>query len=56
MGGRVSAIDLLYTKATREKILRCIFNKEFKTKFLKPALGDSACAFGAAMLSCKSQD
>ena len=54
IGGGVGNCDLLYTQATRDKILRYVFNKELKTQFLKPALGDSAGVFGAAMLACKA--
>jgi predicted NBD/HSP70 family sugar kinase len=51
IGGGVGNIDLLYTQETRQKILSYIFNNELKTRFLKPALGDSAGVFGAAMLT-----
>lgn len=51
IGGGVGNIDLLYTEETRQKILRYIFNDELKTSFLKPALGDSAGVFGAALLT-----
>ena len=54
IGGGVGNCDLLYTQATRDKVLRYVFNKELKTQFLKPALGDSAGVFGAAMLACKA--
>jgi len=53
IGGGVGQCELLYTQATRDKILPYVFNKELKTKFLKPTLGDSAGVFGAAMLACK---
>lgn len=51
IGGSVGNINLLYAESTRSKISPYICNKELKTLFLKPALGDSAGAFGAAMLN-----
>lgn len=54
ISGSVGAIDLLYMESTRAKILRYIFNKELKTSFLRPVLGDSAGALGAALLSSRS--
>jgi predicted NBD/HSP70 family sugar kinase len=51
IGGGVGNIDLLYEEATREAVLRHIFNKQLRTEFLRPTLGDSAGVFGAAMLS-----
>jgi predicted NBD/HSP70 family sugar kinase len=50
IGGGVGNIDLLYTPATRAAVLRHTFNPEVRTAFLRPALGDSAGVFGAAML------
>jgi predicted NBD/HSP70 family sugar kinase len=50
IGGGVGNIDDLYTPATREKIAALIFNPTFDAALLKPALGDSAGVFGAAML------
>lgn len=50
IGGGVGNIDLLYTEATRQAVLKHTFNSEVRTKFLKPTLGDSAGVFGAAML------
>jgi len=50
IGGGVGNIDLLYTKGVKE-VEKYIFNKELDTLFLKPALGDSAGVFGAAMLT-----
>jgi len=50
IGGGVGNIDLLYTEATRQAVLKHTFNGEVRTNFLKPALGDSAGVFGAAML------
>lgn len=51
IGGSVGNIDLLYTESTRAKISPYICNKELKTPFSKPSLGDSAGAFGAAMIN-----
>ncbi|HLB34109.1 MAG TPA: ROK family protein [Chthoniobacterales bacterium] len=50
IGGGVGNCEILYTEETRQKIIPYIFNKELKTQFLKPTLGDSAGVFGAAML------
>jgi fructokinase len=49
IGGGVGNIDLLYTEG-REEVKKHIFNKRLDTLFLKPALGDSAGVFGAALL------
>jgi predicted NBD/HSP70 family sugar kinase len=51
IGGGVGNINLLYTQTTRDKIARYVFNDEFKTALLRPALGDSAGVFGAALLT-----
>lgn len=50
IGGGVGAIDLLYAQSTRHKIAYYVFNNECQTKILRPALGNSAGVFGAAML------
>lgn len=50
LGGGVGNIDALYTEETRRKITASIFNPTFEAALLKPALGDSAGVFGAAML------
>ncbi len=50
IGGGVGNMDLLYEKETRAAILRHLFNPELRTELLRPALGDSAGVFGAAML------
>jgi fructokinase len=50
IGGGVGNIDFLYGEATREAILKFTFNSELRTRILRPALGDSAGVFGAAML------
>jgi len=55
IGGGVGNIDLLYEDETRAAILRHLFNHELRTKLLRPALGDSAGVFGAAMLCEKEQ-
>ena len=54
IGGGVGNIDVLYTAEARTAVLRHTFNPEVRTRFLKPALGDSAGVFGAAML-CASR-
>ncbi len=51
IGGGVGNLDLLYTQATRDAVLRFTFNPELKTELLRPSLGDSAGVFGAAMLA-----
>jgi fructokinase len=53
LGGGVGNIDLLYTGRTREKITASIFNPTFDAAVLKPALGDSAGVFGAALLTAR---
>jgi fructokinase len=53
LGGGVGNIDALYTDETRKKITAAIFNPTFEAALLKPALGDSAGVFGAAMLVAK---
>lgn len=49
IGGGVGNIDLLYTEGVDE-VKKYIFNPKLETLFLKPALGDSAGVFGAALL------
>ena len=49
IGGGVGNIDVLYTEGPKA-VARNIFNHEFVTPILKPALGDSAGVFGAAAL------
>jgi predicted NBD/HSP70 family sugar kinase len=50
IGGGVGNVDLLYTEGYR-RIKKYMFNPdELKTPILKPALGDSAGVFGAALL------
>lgn len=51
IGGGVGNLDLLYTEETRQAVLAFTFNPELRTRILRPALGDSAGVFGAAMLT-----
>lgn len=51
IGGGVGNIDALYGEETRRAVLRHLFNRELRTIFLKPVLGDSAGVFGAALLA-----
>jgi len=51
IGGGVGNIDLLYAESTRREVLKHLFNPVVRTEFLRPALGDSAGVFGAALLS-----
>lgn len=50
-GGGVGTIDALYTEKMRERIAGKIFAPRLETALLRPALGDSAGVFGAAMLT-----
>jgi fructokinase len=50
IGGGVGNMALLYEDKTRQAVLKHIFNKELRTRILKPTLGDSAGVFGAALL------
>ena len=49
LGGGLANIDLLYTEGVA-RIPAHLFNPRLETPFLRPALGDSAGVFGAAML------
>ena len=49
LGGGLGNIDFLYTEG-REAVSRNIFNPVLTTPIVRPALGDSAGVFGAAML------
>lgn len=49
LGGGLGNIDFLYTSG-REAVSKNIFNPELTTPIVRPALGDSAGVFGAAML------
>ena len=51
IGGGVGQIDRLYAQKTRAVIRRHLFNHELRTEILRPALGDSAGVFGAALLA-----
>jgi predicted NBD/HSP70 family sugar kinase len=55
VGGGLGNIGLFYEERTRQAVLRHLFNPEIRTEFLRPALGDSAGVFGAAMLSASSR-
>lgn len=50
IGGGVGNMALLYEDETRQAVLNHVFNKELRTRILKPTLGDSAGVFGAALL------
>jgi predicted NBD/HSP70 family sugar kinase len=54
IGGGIGNLDLLYAESTRRAVLQHLFNNELSTEFMKPALGDSAGVFGAAMLGSSS--
>ncbi|MEI6081945.1 MAG: ROK family protein [Verrucomicrobiota bacterium] len=54
IGGGVGNLDLLYEEETRTAVLKHLFNEQFRTPILRPALGDSAGVFGAAMLTATS--
>jgi predicted NBD/HSP70 family sugar kinase len=54
IGGGVGNLDLLYEPETRAAILRHLFNQDLRTELLRPALGDSAGVFGAAMLCART--
>ncbi len=49
LGGGLGNIDFLYTEG-REEVSKNIFNPILTTPIVRPALGDSAGVFGAAML------
>jgi predicted NBD/HSP70 family sugar kinase len=50
-GGGVGNLDLIYSEGLRAAVLPHLFNRELKTAFLRPTLGDSAGVFGAALLA-----
>ncbi len=54
LGGGVGNISALYTDGVAE-LKKYVFNHRLDTKILKPALGDSAGVFGAAMLVAESR-
>lgn len=49
LGGGLGNIDILYTEGPK-RALPFLFNPRLDTRFLRPALGDSAGVFGAALL------
>lgn len=51
VGGGVGNVEMLYGAETRRAIERHLFNRELRTELLRPALGDSAGVFGAALLT-----
>ena len=51
IGGGVGNIDALYAPVTRSAIERHLFNSALRTELRRPALGDSAGVFGAALLT-----
>ena len=51
IGGGVGNIDALYAPVTRSAIERHLFNSDLRTELRRPALGDSAGVFGAALLT-----
>jgi predicted NBD/HSP70 family sugar kinase len=51
VGGGVGNVDRLYMPETRDAIVRHMFNRELRAEILRPALGDSAGVFGAALLA-----
>lgn len=50
IGGGIGNIDELYTDS-HDRIKPYVFNNDFQTPIVKPALGDSAGVFGAAFLT-----
>jgi N-acetylglucosamine kinase len=54
IGGGVGNLDLLYTPETRACVVKHLFNGSLDTPLLRPALGDSAGVFGAAMLTVRN--
>jgi predicted NBD/HSP70 family sugar kinase len=56
IGGGVGNIEVLYDEETRRTVLRHLFNLELRTAFSRPALGDSAGVFGAALLTRNVSD
>ncbi len=54
IGGGVGNIDLLYMHGL-EQAARWVFSPTLKTRLVRPALGDSAGVFGAALLAAASQ-
>lgn len=50
-GGGVGNLEEIYAPEMRAAVLRHLFNPALRTAFLRPALGDSAGVFGAALLT-----
>jgi len=55
IGGGVGNCDVLYTEALRNRLSTLIFAPSFEAAILRPALGDSAGVFGAALLTGRDQ-
>ncbi|MDR1304367.1 MAG: ROK family protein [Verrucomicrobiales bacterium] len=55
IGGGVGNLDELYSENLLAEVAKHVFNPRLHTKFLRPALGDSAGVFGAAMLVCRRE-
>lgn len=51
IGGGVGNVEMLYREETRCAIERHLFNPRLCTELIRPALGDSAGVFGAALLT-----
>jgi len=51
IGGGVGNCAVLYSDALRSRLSSCIFAPSFEAAILRPALGDSAGVFGAALLT-----
>lgn len=51
IGGGVGNIESLFEDETRRAVQRHLFNPELRTELSRPALGDSAGVFGAALLA-----
>jgi len=56
IGGGVGNIDALYAPPTRAAIERHLFSSTLRTELRRPALGDSAGVFGAALLAGKTSE
>jgi N-acetylglucosamine kinase len=51
IGGGVGNCAMLYSDALRSRLSASIFAPSFEAAILRPALGDSAGVFGAALLT-----
>lgn len=56
IGGGVGNISALYSDEARQAICAYLFNPELRTPLLRPALGDSAGVFGAALLTLHANE